>query len=112
MYFSGAITNALLIPKSTSIHHQSKSTYELNLDSIMYLMYYEKTSKEIAAICNLSCRTVEDYRKKILRITNSINMAGIIKYVVEKNIHNNEYLKLKFKEFCTKVDLEEIDSIR
>jgi DNA-binding NarL/FixJ family response regulator len=73
-------------PKNVSNYIQANNTVSTNLiksksgklimESIMYLMYHEKTSKEISSILHLSPRTVEDYRAKILRATNSYGRSN------------------------------------
>jgi DNA-binding NarL/FixJ family response regulator len=104
---------SFLLEKNKNVKSLIKTqSSKLIMESIMYLMYHEKTSKEISSILNLSPRTVEDYRAKILRATNSENMVGIIKFVLHNNIHNNKLLINKYEPFCIKKNHSEIDYLR
>ena len=112
IYFTPHLLNLIAIHKNYKIELKKTSLADKNILAIMYLMYHEKASKEIAIILNLSCRTVEDYRMKILRKTNSENMIGVIKYVFENGIHKDEFLNNRFGNNCIKKNHQAIDYIR
>jgi len=111
-YYCPQILDRFKSGNSNKIILKKSAIANKNILYIMHLMYYEKTSKEIAGILNLSLRTVEDYRTKILKITNSENMVGVIKYIVEEGIHVDEYLLGKFSSYCSKKNHSEVDYIR
>lgn len=51
---------------------------------VLKLICQEKTTPEIAEELYLSPRTVETYRKQLLEKTNSKNIAGLVKYAMER----------------------------
>lgn len=51
---------------------------------VLQLICQEKTTPEIAEQLYLSPRTVETYRKQLLEKTNSKNIAGLVKYAMER----------------------------
>ncbi len=53
---------------------------------IIKLICEDKTSKEIANILSLSLKTIEFHRSKILRKTNSKNIAALVKYALHNKI--------------------------
>ena len=53
---------------------------------IVKMIAEEKTSSEIAAKLNISKRTVEGHRQKIMDKLNAKNIAGIIKYAIAKQL--------------------------
>lgn len=57
--------------------------------AIIQLVCENKTSKEIADILSLSKKTIEFHRSKILRMTNSKNVAGLVTFA-----HLNNIIKL------------------
>jgi DNA-binding NarL/FixJ family response regulator len=111
-YFTPSIRELISLNELNNIQLKKSVMMEKNILEIMFLMYHEKTSKEIAGLLNLSCRTVEGYRTKILRMTNSVNMVGILKYIFEKGIHANKFLNEKFSKYCIKKNYFEIDFVR
>jgi DNA-binding NarL/FixJ family response regulator len=77
----------------------SQSQYHLDkLHEIIYLMYLEKTTVEIAEILCLSKRTIEEYRVEILKLTNSKNVAGVVKYAIEKGITEDIMVKKRVEK--------------
>ncbi|TNE30989.1 MAG: response regulator transcription factor [Bacteroidetes bacterium] len=51
---------------------------------VLRLICMEKTTSEIAEELFLSPRTVETYRKQLLEKTNSKNIAGLVRYALER----------------------------
>ncbi len=51
---------------------------------VLVLICQEKTTQEIADELFLSPRTVETYRKQLLEKTESKNIAGLVKYALER----------------------------
>jgi len=75
------------------------SSYKLELSKrerdIVRLVCFEKSSSEIGTQLNLSTRTIENYRYKIMRKTNSKNMAGFILFSLKTGIVDLAELKVK-----------------
>ena len=111
-YYTPKVLNLISLYKDHKAELKRSSLADKNQLAIMFLMYHEKSSKEIARLLNLSCRTVEDYRMKLLRKTNSVNLIGIMKYVFENGIHKDEFLNKQFGKFCIKKNQQMIDYIR
>ncbi len=53
---------------------------------IIKLIYQGSTSKEIADQLNLSLKTIEFHRAKILRKTNSRNVSALLKYAIQNKL--------------------------
>lgn len=64
---------------------EEKKLTKRELD-VLQLILEEKTTSEIAVQLQISTNTVEDYRKKLLRKTNSKNVIGLVKYSFAKNL--------------------------
>jgi DNA-binding CsgD family transcriptional regulator len=56
------------------------------IDVIQYICQ-EMTNKEIADKLNLSIRTIEGYRDRILEKIGARNSAGIVVYAIRNNIY-------------------------
>ena len=111
-YYSLNVLNLISFHNADIVKLKKTSLKDKNTLAIMFLMYHEKTSKEIARLLNLSSRTVENYRMKFLRKTNSENMIGIIKHVLENGIHKDELLNKRFGKYCLKKNHQMVDYIR
>lgn len=55
---------------------------------IIRLICQEFSNKEIANKLNMSIRTVEGYREKILEKIDAKNVAGLVVYAIKNNIYN------------------------
>lgn len=75
------------------------NSHDETLREIIFLLYLEMGSKQIADILCFSKRTVDKYREHISNRIGTKNLAGIIKYAIEHNINNDHTLKNKFKKF-------------
>jgi DNA-binding NarL/FixJ family response regulator len=107
-YFTPNVSDVLfekLMTLTKSIDHiNSQSQYHLEkLHEIIYLMYLEKTTAEIAEILCLSKRTIEEYRVEILKLTNSKNVAGVVKYAIEKGITEDILVKKRVEKSLGKM---------
>jgi DNA-binding NarL/FixJ family response regulator len=69
---------------------------------IIFLLYYELTSEEIAEAMFLSIRTIEDYRSQILNRTNTKSTIGIMKMAIERGIQHDSVLKTKYQKALNK----------
>lgn len=86
-YFSEGISSLLLkslVKKDINISKEEELN-EREL-SILELICREKTAAEIADELNLSARTVEGYKRKLLEKTGARNMAGLVIYAVKNNL--------------------------
>jgi len=86
-YFSEGMSNLLL---KSLIRKENTKNREVELNkrelSILELICMEKTATEIADELNLSARTVEGYKRKLLEKTGAKNMAGLVIFAVKNNI--------------------------
>lgn len=53
---------------------------------ILELVCKEKTNSEISEFLNLSVRTIESHRRRMIEKTNSRNMIGVVIYAISQNI--------------------------
>ena len=53
---------------------------------ILRLIAHEQTSTQIAAACNISCRTVETHRRNLMRKTGVDNVVGLLKYAIRAEL--------------------------
>jgi len=58
-----------------------------NDERIIRLICNQKTSKQIAYELNYTTRTVEDYRKKIMKKTKVINSVGLVVFAIRHGIY-------------------------
>jgi DNA-binding NarL/FixJ family response regulator len=54
---------------------------------ILIHICHQKSSKDISGILNISVRTVEDFRSKLLAKTQSKTVAGLVSFAVEQGIY-------------------------
>ncbi len=87
-YFSEGISGLLLRNLMKRDHTKISEDEPLNERElqILSLICHEKTASEIAGELNLSARTVEGYKRKLLEKTHTKNMAGLVLYAVKNNI--------------------------
>ena len=69
---------------------------EERLRDVIFLISHEKTSKEIAALMNLSVRTIDDCRIDVMKKTNSKSAIGVLKYAMQNGIFEDVILKGKY----------------
>ena len=65
-----------------------QSTLTAREEEVVKYLCAEFTTKEIAKQLFISPRTVEGHRNKILEKTGCKNIAGIVVYAIEHNLHN------------------------
>lgn len=70
--------------------------------AIIFLIYHEFTTQEMAELLFLSSRTIDDYRKQILELTKSKNSIGITKYAITEGIDKDEQLISQFRHVLEK----------
>ena len=88
-YFDSKVSKSLVakLVKSEQIAPVFNSTPLSDREiEILKLTCEERTNKEISDLLNISKRTVEGHRKKILEKTNSKNIAGLVMYAIKHNI--------------------------
>lgn len=71
----------------TALSYRSLSSRECEL---FYYLKQGKSSKEIGSILSLSVRTIESYRKKLMRRTKTKNVAELISFIFESGLFNNQ----------------------
>ena len=54
---------------------------------VLLMICNQKTNKDISAILNISVRTVEDFRTKLLIKTGSKSVAGLVSFAVKQGIY-------------------------
>lgn len=67
------------------------------LRAVIFLICYEFTTKEIADKLFVSEKTIEGYRTKLMEITNSKNIAGLVMFAVRNKITDDSALIYRFK---------------
>lgn len=105
-YYSKDISTILLnhvnqLEKGKKEHEESPY-HKQKLREVIFLISYELTSEEIGKVLSLATRTIDDYRKEILNMTNSRNTVGIVKYALTNYIDQDKELITKFKKFLGK----------
>lgn len=88
-YFSQQVAGFLVklaVDKLKSLPSENGPSISQREADVLKLIYEEMSSKEIATRLNLSERTVDDYRKKLLDKTGSRNVVGLVKFALDKGI--------------------------
>jgi DNA-binding NarL/FixJ family response regulator len=88
MYYSNSSTS--LIQLITKSHPRPKIKLQLSKkeEKIMQLICREFSNKEIAVKLNITTRSVESTRERILAKIGAKNMAGIVVYAIKNGIFN------------------------
>ncbi len=91
-YFCKEITERLteIVSRKYQSPHNAELSFSEREKDIMRLICREYTSKEIAHSLNLSKRTVEGHRTRIMDKIGAKSIAGIITYALEKKIYQKE----------------------
>lgn len=98
-YFSEEVAGFIvdrLTDNKSSVMESSRYSEE-RIREVVFLISHEKTSKEIAALMNLSVRTIEDCRADVMKITNSKSAIGVLKYALQNGIMDDVILKGKYR---------------
>jgi two-component system, NarL family, response regulator NreC len=75
-----------LIHKPVLDSKQSIDDVTDRLRAVLFLICYEFTTREIADKLNVSDKSIEGYRTKLMEITNSKNIAGLVMFAVRNRI--------------------------
>lgn len=86
-----------LIHKPVLESKQSIDDVTDRLRAVVFLICYEFTTKEIADKLFVSEKTIEGYRTKLMEITNSKNIAGLVMFAVRNKITDDPSLILQYK---------------
>lgn len=86
-----------LIHKPVLDSKQSIDDVTDRLRAVVFLICYEFTTKEIANKLFVSEKTIEGYRTKLLEITNSKNIAGLVMFAVRNKITDDPSLINQYK---------------
>jgi DNA-binding NarL/FixJ family response regulator len=91
-YFCKVITDRLtdIVTRNYQLPAKNETVFTDREIEIMRLICGELTSKEIAECLNLSKRTVEGHRTRIMDKIGARSIAGIITYAVENGIYKRE----------------------
>lgn len=101
-YFCKEITEKLteIVTKNYHLPPEPDVDFTEREKEIMRLICREFTSKEIASTLNLSKRTVEGHRTRMMDKIGAKSIAGIITYALEKGIYKRQSI------FCKTVKVE------
>ncbi|MCX6275615.1 MAG: response regulator transcription factor [Bacteroidetes bacterium] len=86
-----------LIHKPVLDSKQSIDVVTDRLRAVVFLICYEFTTKEIADKLFVSEKTIEGYRTKLMEITNSKNIAGLVMFAVRNRITDDPSLIEQFR---------------
>jgi two-component system response regulator NreC len=86
-----------LIHKPVPDSKQSIDDVTDRLRAVLFLICYEFTTREIADKLNVSEKSIEGYRTKLMEITNSKNIAGLVMFAVRNKIAEDSFLLEQFK---------------
>jgi DNA-binding NarL/FixJ family response regulator len=86
-----------LLQKPEPDSRQSIDDVTDRLRRVLFLICYEFTTKEIADKMNVSEKSVEGYRAKLMEITNSKNIAGLVMFAVRNRISHDAGLLSHFR---------------
>lgn len=90
-YYCNATSTKLaqMIAKShfNPYKNNKKPTFTEKEVEIIRLICQELSNKEIASQLNLSTRTIEGYREKILEKIDARNIAGLVIYAIKNNLY-------------------------
>jgi two-component system response regulator NreC len=81
-----------LIHKPVRDSKQSIDDVTDRLRAVLFLICYEFTTKEIADKIMVSEKSIEGYRTKLMEITNSKNIAGLVMFAVRNKISDDVML--------------------
>jgi len=85
-----------LIHKPVLDSKQSIDDVTDRLRAVLFLICYEFTTKEIADKIMVSEKSIEGYRTKLMEITNSKNIAGLVMFAVRNKISDDASLMLQY----------------
>ena len=91
-----------LIQRPVPVSKQSIDDVTDRLRAVLFLICYEFTTKEIADKLNVSEKSIEGYRTKLMEITNSKNIAGLVMFAVRNKITEDRSLIAQFSLFTRK----------
>ncbi|WP_297510058.1 response regulator transcription factor [Flavobacterium sp.] len=87
MALSSVIREAMLWKKKRTVFSDTPTVYLTPKEiEIVKLATQEKCSKEIAAVLNISTRTVEKHRNHIMEKTESKNFIGVVLFALKNQI--------------------------
>jgi len=87
-YFSGQLSELIvknIVRKKAPVKKPGEDLNEKELE-ILELICRQHTAAEIADQLNLSVRTIEGYRRKLLEKTKSKNLAGVVVFALKNNL--------------------------
>src|SRR6188768_1650005 len=85
-----------LIHKPVRDSKQSIDDVTDRLRAVLFLICYEFTTREIADKIMVSEKSIEGYRTKLMEITNSKNIAGLVMFAVRNKISEDATLMQQY----------------
>ena len=85
-----------LIHKPVLDSKQSIDDVTDRLRAVLFLICYEFTTREIADKIMVSEKSIEGYRTKLMEITNSKNIAGLVMFAVRNKISDDAILMQQY----------------
>jgi len=85
-----------LIHKPVRDSKQSIDDVTDRLRAVLFLICYEFTTREIADKIMVSEKSIEGYRTKLMEITNSKNIAGLVMFAVRNKIADDAILMQQY----------------
>ncbi len=85
-----------LIHKPVRDSKQSIDDVTDRLRAVLFLICYEFTTREIADKIMVSEKSIEGYRTKLMEITNSKNIAGLVMFAVRNKISDDVHLMQQY----------------
>ena len=85
-----------MIHKPVRDSKQSIDDVTDRLRAVLFLICYEFTTKEIADKIMVSEKSIEGYRTKLMEITNSKNIAGLVMFAVRNRISEDALLMQQY----------------
>ena len=100
-FFSKEISD-ILLDHYNHPQEETESEIKERMREITYLICHELTSQEIGQALFLSPRTIEKYRREILRVAKCKTPAGLLKFAMESRMLDDERLNKKFAGYLSK----------
>lgn len=87
-YFNDEMSELIFEAYKEKQHRKESEEFTLSdrEQEVLYLICKEYTANEIGEALNLSPRTIEGYRRDLIRKTGARNSAGLVMYAIKNNL--------------------------